>query len=291
MPRRLSVTLLAVTCIVSVLPAEDVETKPPSRKAATRPSSEKSATSELQKFEGLWFGSWGGGEQADGVVFQPALAKLFVEGERAELYGFRPGRIEGKVDVDTATRRLYIMPTHGEADNESAKPAQFAYEWRDGFLILTDSDNIAVTLQRRAATRDALANATVELVSASGISYDGQLLVTEYSELRAGRAGTPYFAPYERKLDLKKATILLVQERDTKKIQAEEARKLLVKATSVALAFRADDRAAEGHQQELWQEVGAPSPDGEVVRRMLSKTLRPGTLVFILSARDNVPQP
>jgi hypothetical protein len=59
----------------------------------------------------------------------------------------------------------------------------------------------------------------------------------------------------------------------------------------VAVAFRHDDRPAPERWHWLWKVTGAPTSDSDAVRQTLSRTLRPGTLVFILSARENVAVP
>src|SRR5687768_4020615 len=44
---------------------------------------------EPQGLDGLWSGSWGGGER-NGVVFQPVIAEMLILGDHVEIRGF-PG--------------------------------------------------------------------------------------------------------------------------------------------------------------------------------------------------------
>jgi hypothetical protein len=117
------------------------------------------------------------------------------------------------------------------------------------------------------------------------------LLVTEFSTLRAVRAGTQYFQPVDRSLKTDGATILLVQDAGLKAVTLGEARRLIREPTLVVVAYRQDDRPAPQPLHELWRDLGPPLPDNEAVRQTFSRLLRPGTLVFVLSARANVPQP
>ena len=51
------------------------------------PVVDSSPAIETEVLDGDWYGSWGGGEQ-DGVVFQPVVAELLIEGDHVELSGF-----------------------------------------------------------------------------------------------------------------------------------------------------------------------------------------------------------
>jgi hypothetical protein len=37
--------------------------------------------------------------------------------------------------------------------------------------------------------------------------------------------------------------------------------------------------------------MGAPAPDSDAVVQTFARLLKPGTLIFVLSARENVPVP
>jgi hypothetical protein len=71
----------------------------------------------------------------------------------------------------------------------------------------------------------------------------------------------------------------------------DEARCLIRDTTPVVVNYRQDDQKAPDRSQNLPTSIGAPTPDGEAVARMLGRILRPRTLVFILSAKGNAPVP
>jgi hypothetical protein len=116
------------------------------------------------------------------------------------------------------------------------------------------------------------------------------LLVTEFTVLRAGRVGATYLQPVNRSLKTKQAIVLVVQERGWKRITIDEARWLIHESTSVVVAYRHDDRPSQHQFHRLWKEMGSPPPESEAVSRTFSRILRPGTLVFILSASENAPR-
>jgi len=59
----------------------------------------------------------------------------------------------------------------------------------------------------------------------------------------------------------------------------------------VVVTYRHDDRPSPLQLYELWKDMGSPVPDSAAVSQTFARLLRPGTLVFILSARENVPEP
>jgi hypothetical protein len=147
----------------------------------------------------------------------------------------------------------------------------------------------AITLQKLHVVQKPLANAQVELVAATGINDAGDLLVTRFTVLRAGRAGATYFQPDKQLLRTRQATVLLVQETGLKKVTLEEARRLVRKAPPVVVTYRQDDRPSPPPSHELWKDLGSPLPDSEAVGLTFARVLRPGTLVFVLSARERSP--
>jgi hypothetical protein len=242
--------------------------------------------------EGLWSGTWGGGG-TNGVVFQPVVAEIFIEGNHVELYGFPKmgrGRRTGTVRVDASAKQIEIMPA-AKADGQPQRKVVYAYEIKDDELLLIDSYKILISLHRCRVAHDALANARVELVAATGINDAGDLLVTEFTSLRAGRVGATYLQPVNRSLKAKQAIVLVVQETGWKKITVDEARRLIHESTPVVVAYRHDDRPSQHQSHRLWTEMGSSSLDNEAVWRTFSRVFRSGTLVFILSARESVPQP
>ncbi len=275
MVRSIIIVAVAV-CLTGVSRADDVPKKP---------------ASDLQAMEGLWHGAWGGGE-ANGAVFQPVIAELVVQGDRVELHGFRNvGRLTGTIRLDPSVKRARITPAAAAGGPPAPQPIDYTYDIQGDRLTLTDRDKVAVRLQRQRVAHNPLANAQVQLVAASGINDAGDLLVTEFIVLRAGQGGATFLQPEERRLKTGQAAVLLVQETGLKKITVPEARGLIRKPTPVVVAYRPDERPSPHQFHELWKDVGPPRPDGEAVGQTFARMLRPGTLVFVLSVRENVPVP
>lgn len=246
--------------------------------------------SDANLIEGLWFGSWGGGE-INGVGYQPVMAELYIAGNHVELCGFRnASRLTGTVRFDASAKRMEVTPA-AAAGGPRAKAVVYTYAIENGKLTLVDSDKSSITLHRQPALRDPLANVRVDLVAATGINATGDLLVTEFTTLRAGRAGATYFWPMKWPLKTKQATVLLVQEAGCRQVTLDEARRQIREPTLVVVAYRHDERPKRHQLHGLWKEIGPPAPDSETVSRTFSRILRPGTLVFVLSARENVVEP
>jgi len=170
------------------------------------------------------------------------------------------------------------------------KAIEYAYELKGERLRLFDSDNFPIDLQKIPVVQNPLAGAEVEFVAATGIIDAGDLLVTDVHEIRAGRAGETYFEPRKRSRKSKQATALLVQDAGCQKITIDEARKLIREAMPVVVTYRHDERPAPDQMHPLWTE-GPASPDSDAIWRTFSRTLRLGTVVFILSARENMVRP
>ena len=82
-----------------------------------------------------------------------------------------------------------------------------------------------------------------------------------------------------------------MQETGSKKLSVDEARGMIRGATPVAVAYRHDDQPAPHQFHELWKDMGSAPPDGDAVLQTFSRILRPETLVFVLSSRENAPLP
>jgi hypothetical protein len=250
----------------------------------------KDPSSDSTAIEGLWFGSWGGGD-VNGVVHQPVMAELFIKGDHVELCGFpNVSRLTGTVQFDASARQMRITPI-AEADGQPTKPIVYSYQIKAGELTLTNGESVSISLQECPVVRNPLANAEVEFVTATGINAAGDLLVTEFTTLRAGRAEVTYFEPMHWPLRTKQATVLMVQESGCKQLTLDEARRQIREPTLVVVAYRHDGRPKRHQLHGLWTDLGPPSPDSEVVKRTFSRILRPGTLIFVLSARENIPEP
>jgi hypothetical protein len=265
-----------VVCLVGVSRSDDVVSK--------------DRAADLKAIEGLWSGFWGGGG-ANGLRFQPVMAELFVLGDHVELYGFHDvGRLTGTIRLDASAKQMHVASTV-EAGGRSAKAIDYVYELKADELTLIGRDKLPITLQRHRVAENPLANVQVEFVATTGINGAGDLLVTEFTVLRAGRAGTAYYQPEYRSLKTKQATVLLAQESGLKKLTIDEARGLIRAPTPVVVTYRKDDRPSPHQFHTLWKEMGPPMQDSEAVLRTFSRLVRPGTLVFILSSRENVSQP
>jgi hypothetical protein len=251
--------------------------------AAPQPAADAAA------LDGLWTGAWGGGMR-DGVVFQPVIAELVVKGDRVELAGFRTvGRLSGTVRVDAAARRLRITPA-AAAGRPAPAAVEFAYELKGDDLTLTDADKVPVSFSRVRVAANPVADARVELVAAAGFTDAGELLVTEYTVLRAGPPDATFHHPETRKRSTKGAAVFVVEDAGLKKVTLDDARRLVKEAAPVVVTYRADDRPPSG-SHTLWTDEGPAPPDGAAVGRTLARVLRPGTLVFVLSARENAVVP
>jgi hypothetical protein len=216
-----------VLCLVGVSRSDDV--------------TPKVRTDDSKSIEGLWFGFWGGGG-ANGVIFQPAKAELFIQGNHMELYGFHDvGRLTGTVRFDARTKQMHITPSAKAGGQPGPKAIDYLYEIKADELTLIGSDRFSITLQRHRVVENPLANARVEFVAAAGIDDAGDLLVTEFTVLRAGRAGTAYSQPVDRSLKTKLSTILLAHETGLQKITVDEARGLIRASTPVVVTYRHDD--------------------------------------------------
>lgn len=246
--------------------------------------------SDSKALEGLWSGTWGAGER-DGVVFQPVIAELFIEGDRVELYGFRNvNRLLGTIRVDASAGQVRMAHAEESGDQPARRTIVYTYQLKGDDLTLVDSGGTAIVLQRIHVLKDPIGNAGLELVAATGINDAGELLVTEFTELRIGRSGATYFKPVNRSLKTTQAVVGVVEESGWRKITIAQARRRIQEPTAVAILYKRDDHSLPKQTHNLWKESAAPGADSEAVWRTLSQTLRPGTLVFLL-APPKLPPP
>jgi hypothetical protein len=267
--------------LVALLSGQHV---PPGTVAAT------SDKREAPDLDGLWDGAWGGGER-DGVIFQPVLAELFIKDDHIEWVGFRASaNLTGTVRVDAGARKLHVRPA-SEPGKPAPTPVVFTYELKGDTLTLIDGDKVALNLKRLRFPAKPLANVTVELVETTGMNDAGDLLVTEYTELRVGRVSSTLYQPQQQALKTRHAKVLIVEETGCKEISLPEARKRLRPSTVVAVTYRREGGPAPGAWRQLSKDLGAPIPSSEAVWQTFSRSFRPGTLVFVLSPSENVPRP
>jgi hypothetical protein len=278
MLNRAMTFLLAVLCFMPV--------------AQSRAAGPGDRQRDAKSLEGLWTGSWGGGGH-DGVIFQPVIAELFIRGDHVEMSGFRdPAKVSGTFRLDTSAKQMHITPAAEEAGKAAPKTLDYHYEIKSDLLTLTAGDNFSIVLERQKVVESPLADMRVEFLSATGINDAGNLLVSKYNLLKAGQKGDAfYFQPIAYSLKTKSSKVLSVQTTGVTAISLDAARKLIRGTTPVVVAFVPDEVSAGPNLHELWKEAGSPRPDGQAASRMLAQIVRPGTLVFVLSAKENVPVP
>jgi hypothetical protein len=243
--------------------------------------------------QGLWSGTWGQAVDASGAVHQPVIAELFVKGRQIELQGFpQTGRngLTGIVSFDAKAKRMQITPT-GEADGRPATRVVYRYEIEGDAISLTDNENRTIVLRRHRVLQEAAANIQIELVEATGVNAEGDLLVREFSVLEVGRSRANFYEPTSRLRKTRGASLLQVQEDGCQTVTIDQVRRRIRKPTLVAIAYRHDDRRQRPRTYRLWNQVGPPAPDSQAAQRTLSRVLQPGTLVFVLPARESIPQP
>jgi hypothetical protein len=242
-----------------------------------------------KQFDGVWSGSWGGGER-NGKVFQPVLAEMLIRGDKIELIGFRAAnQLWGLVKIDPATKTIKV--TSARTGTSLSKVIEYKYEATPRSLTLTDSDNVSIQLQKRQLDLNPLADVRLELVTADGINDKGHLQITEYSALKFGRTDVIFYEPITRAFMTQEATVLIVEENGLKKITIDEARKQLQPAAAVAIAYRTDFDPAAKEGREFQARLGSPQPDSEAALRTLGRTLRVGTFVVVFPARLAIPDP
>jgi len=280
-----SVALFTSACALS---CSESASRPPEGEPVSATPPQVSAANELQ---GVWSGSWGGGDSGDGTVMQPVIAELLLVGDQVEMSGFRTaGVVRGTARLDATGKKIHVTPA---PDSSGAAPAPltFGYERAGNSLTLTDQDGFPISVERQEMTRTPHANQTIELVSATAINEAGELVVTEFIEHRMGSIRAAFFSPQSRNLKLDRATILIVDDATTRRLTLDEARPLLKPETMVALAFPSADRITFDPPSSLVREMGPPPPDTEAAAQTFARTLRPGTLLFVLPAEEAVPQP
>ncbi len=244
-----------------------------------------------QPIEGLWMGSWGGGSTADGVVQQPVIAELFINETQIELSNFPSvGSLTGTVEFDSVAQQLRITPATG-GGIQPATTLVYRYRIDPDGLTLTDDKERSISLQKCDVEQKPLANVQFEFVAASGISDDGELLVTEYNRLEVGQSRSIYYQPAHRALQTGRATLLLVRENGIQELSLDEARSRIRHSTPVVIASVDDDHPPEYQAHTLWRSIGPPLPGSEAALQTAARVLRPGTLIFILSATENIPRP
>lgn len=263
-------------CLLAVIGAGEAFTAEPPLAAA--PAEAKPS------LEGLWAGSWGGGPR-NGVVFQPVIAEMVIQGPTIELAGFpQVGDVVGGVRVEPAAKKLRILPV-----GDDAKEITYAYELKGDEITLTGGGGVPVTL-KRVSVPQPLANVQVELALATSLTADGNLTVTETTVLKTGRDAT-HLAADKIARRIAGGKIFVVREASVQEIPLAEARRLLAAPTPIVLAYRPAENPPAPQLHKLWKPSGRPQPDSEAIRRTFGQLLRPGSLIFVLPAAASVPEP
>jgi hypothetical protein len=247
------------------------------------------AVQEVEAVQGLWVGSYGGG-QRDGVVYQPALAELFIQGDHIEVSGY-PSTVAGTFRLDPKAKQIKVTCSDESNGKTIVSTLEYGYEIKGDKLTMSGGDKRSITFSKRDVVHDPLANVEIEIVTAQGINKAGDLLVTAYTELEAGQFRATYFETQRRSLKTKRATVFVVQKTGCKNVSLDEARGLLRESIPVVIAYCREDRRPSDPSSQLAKKVGRPAPTGQAARRMFSRILQPGTLVFVLSAKENAPVP
>lgn len=244
---------------------------------------------DVKQFDGLWSGSWGGGE-SNGTVFQPVLAEMMIDGEKFELLGFRGvNQAWGLIHIDPATKKLKI--TTAKAGDSPSRVVEYSYKISDAGLTLTDSENVAIELHKVPLQSKPLVSTHIDIVIAEGFNKDGRLLTTEQSPVKVGRSTSIRYSSsaIARKLD--ESAIFVTGEDTMRKISIDDARKLLKPSTPVAIAYRSTDSQVPKITIGLREFQGIPQPDSDAGLGTLTRMLRPGTLVFIVDTQLAIPEP
>jgi len=235
---------------------------------------------EAARFEGLWIGSWGGGER-DGVVMQPVRAELIVHGSGFEAAGLRNlGSGRGSLHVNPGQKTVVMEQIRaGRKESHS-----FRYAFSRDQLTLTDRENIDMRLERVKTEPNPFANLSVELVAARRFTAEGHLEVTRYTALRTGQRTDVVYRPATQVISLDGGRIYLIEAASVQELSITEARARIGEATPVVLAERPLKLPGSG---ALIETTGAIAPDSPEGKRTLQRLFRPGTL-FVLVAESPI---
>ena len=133
-----------VACLVSVMRPTDF--------------SAEDRDDDSTRIEGLWSGSWGGGQNGR-VVFQPVIAELFVQKNHVEFFGFpKVGRVAGNIRLDATRKRIHITPDIDAGSRPTPEAIEFEYQIEVDRLTLTSNDKTSITLQRCPVAEKPMAN-------------------------------------------------------------------------------------------------------------------------------------
>ncbi len=249
---------------------------------------------ELRLLQGLWRGSWGGGVDDDGVVYQPVIAELYVTGNRAAWKGLSIPDGTGVVSLQGSGNRRNGRFAYDEAQNRNPQPdpIDFTIEIQANRLsLMFASRRGSVAMDRVEFEPSPAANLNVSFETASGIDDEGNLLVTTYHSVRVGgRSGPQVAVPMTFSRSLKQAQIYRIGQNDAEKMTVDAARALVQEELSVVVGRSAGDRNPRSDSGPAKSMAGF-QPDSEAGLKTLIRLLRPGTLVFVIPEREFLPRP
>jgi hypothetical protein len=142
----------------------------------------------------------------------------------------------------------------------------FRYQLSHDILKLVDSNHNSVTLQRVGTDKNPVGNATIELVRAQGINDQGDLLTLGTTEAISDQLKVTWYETKTQSLSVKQAVVGVVQDNGWQRVDIPAARERLEGGSVVA----------------VWRRARSERPPNPAALLTLTKTLRPGTLVFIL---------
>lgn len=240
-------------------------------------------------FEGIWSGSWGGGQQGD-VVFQPVLAELIIVRDHAEFHGFpNLNNPSGKVRFDAQNQRMHFIPMP-RAGQPAAEEIQFTYKFKDDQLTLVTKKKASVTLRRESAVGRPAINTRLEIFPTAKIDDSGKLNLDRFAVLQVADSPASFLGPVRRTLKIDESTIGVIEESGWRKITLEQARAMIRAAPPVAVLHKTLNSPPIRQVHKLWKMKGPPPTDSDAVWTTLSRSLRPGTIVFIMQP-EQVPLP
>jgi hypothetical protein len=235
--------------------------------------------------EGLWTGSWGGGDRPDGIVMQPVIAELLVVGDRIKFKGFpKVSEIEGTLSIDPSIARLTVTPATTD------EPHSFSCKLAGNTLTLSDDKGPAVSLEHYGVLHTAPVNLKADLVPAT-IDDAGNLVITEFVELCARTSTVPLSKSYSRTIKTDDATVMRVDQDGLSTITVNEARQAIPESAPVVVIFRPMANVSTPYDPSLLETSGMPSPTGAPAMQTLARTLRPGTLVFVVPNEERLVPP
>ncbi len=98
---------------------------------------------DLDELQGLWRGSWGLHQDAQGAISTPVIAELLINGDQASWHGFRIPDGEGVVSIQTNDDKRFGRLAYAEDSTTlpNASPVTFTYVIEGETLLLEINDH------------------------------------------------------------------------------------------------------------------------------------------------------